>query len=262
MKPPLMMTRRSFLHALAAAGAMTILPFRTAALCASIPGRAVPVLLYHDVDELKPDEYTMHAPVFAAQMEWLYGNGYQSISLQDLGEGRIPERPVIITFDDGYASFLLYVLPLMERYSFKTTLNIIGRYAGTFIGMNRPMISWDEYRYLAATGIVSLGCHTNNLHTFAKGGVKNASQEALYRDLMSFQETMMRELKKCSDILAWPYGLYNRSSMEAAGKAGFKYLLTSNPGFYRLGQSLREVPRLNVDGRTDLKAFKTLLGAG
>jgi peptidoglycan/xylan/chitin deacetylase (PgdA/CDA1 family) len=258
----LRMTRRDFLQALAAATAMTFLPFRSIAFPGASPGRPVPVLLYHEIDELKQDEYTMLAPVFAAQMEWLYGNGYQAISLQDLGEGRIPEKPVVITFDDGYASFLFYVLPLMEHYGFKTTLNIIGRYAGTYIGMNRPMISWDEYRYLAGIGLVSFGCHTNNLHTFAKGGVKNASQEDLYRDLMSFQETMLREVKMSSDILAWPYGLYNRRSMETAGKAGFKYLLTSNPGVYRVGQSLREIPRINVGGGIDLKAFKKISGEG
>lgn len=254
----LMMTRRDFLRTMAAVTVITIVPFRSEAAA----GRAVPVLLYHEIDDLKRDEYTMHAPAFAAQMEWLYSHGYKAISLQELGEGRIPEKPVLITFDDGYASFLFYVLPLMEQYRFKSALNIIGRYVGTYRGMNRPMISWDEYRYLAATGLVSIGCHTNNLHTFAGGGVKNASPDDLYRDLMSFQETMMRELKMSSDILAWPYGLYNRRSMETAEKAGFKYLLTSNPGAWRSGQSLREIPRLNVDGRADFKAFKTLLGAG
>jgi peptidoglycan/xylan/chitin deacetylase (PgdA/CDA1 family) len=258
MKPTLMMTRRDFLQAMAAVTVITLVPFRSDAAS----GRAVPVLLYHEIDDLKQDEYTIVAPAFAAQMEWLYGNGYQTISLQDLAEGRIPDRPVIITFDDGYASFLVYALPLMEQYGFKSALNVIGRYVGTYREMNRPMLSWDEYRYLAGTGLVSIGCHTDNLHNFARGGALNASGDELYRDLMSFQETMMRELKMRSEILAWPYGMYNKRGMEAAQKAGFKYLLTSNPGVWRAGQSLREVPRLNVDGRADLKALKALLNAG
>lgn len=257
MKPTLMMTRRDFLRTMAAVTVITVVPFRSEAAA----GRAVPVLLYHEIDDLRQDEYTILAPAFAAQMEWLYGNGYQAISLQDLAGGRIPERPVVITFDDGYASFLFYSLPLMEQYGFKATLNIIGQYVATYREMNRPMLSWDEYRYLAGTGLVSLGCHTTNLHTFARGGAKNASADDLYADLMSFQETMMRELKMQSEILAWPYGLYNKRGMETAGKAGFKYLLTSNPGAWRAGQPLREIPRLNVDGRADLKALKTLLGA-
>lgn len=253
-----MMTRRDFLQALTAVMAMTVLPLRSE----GYSGQAVPVLLYHDIDLVKEDEYTILAPAFAAQMEWLYSHGYQAISLQDLSDSRIPERSIVITFDDGYASFLIYALPLMEQYVFKTTLNIIGRYVGAYynIGMNRPMMSWDEYRYLVNTGLVSLGCHTYHLHNFEKGGVKGVTQEVLYRDLISFQETMTNELGKPSDTIAWPFGLYHKRHMEMAEKAGFKYLLTSTPETYRIGQSLREIPRIAVGGGVDLKVFKMLIG--
>jgi peptidoglycan/xylan/chitin deacetylase (PgdA/CDA1 family) len=259
MKPSMMMTRRDFLQTLAAVMTVTVLPLKAEGSA----GQAVPVLLYHDIDAVKEDEYTILAAAFAAQMEWLYSHGYQAISLQDLDEGRIPDRPVVITFDDGYASFLVYALPLMEQYGFKTTLTIIGRYVGAYytIGMNRPMMSWDECRYLARTGLVSLGCHTYHLHNFEKGGVKGVTEEAFYRDLMSFQETMTQELGKPTDIMAWPFGLYHKRHMEVAEKAGFKYLLTSIPETYRMGQSLREIPRIAVGGGVDLKVFKMLIGA-
>lgn len=254
----MLMTRRDFLQTLAAVMAVTILPLRSD----GSSGQAVPVLLYHDIHAVKEDEYTIVAPAFASQMEWLYSHGYQAISLQDLSDGRIPERSVVITFDDGYASFLVYALPLMEHYVFKTTLNIIGRYVGTYcnIGINRPMISWDEYRHLVSTGLVSLGYHTYNLHNFEKGGVRGVTQEAFYRDLMSFQETMMHELGRSSDIIAWPFGLYHKRHIEMAEKAGFKYLLTSAPETYHIGQSLLEIPRIAVGGGVDLKTFKILIG--
>lgn len=260
MNADLMITRRDFLQAMAAAAAMAVMPLNSFALS----GRAVPVLLYHDIDEVQEDEYTILAAAFASQMEWLYSSGYQAISVQDLGAGRIPARPVVITFDDGYTSFLSYALPLLENYGFKATMNVIGRYAGTYykVGMNRPMISWDELRYLARTGLVGIGCHTENLHAFEKGGAKGASQDALYRDLMKFQETMRRELNMPAEILAWPFGQYDKRSMETAAKAGFKYLLTSIPEAYRAGQTLQEIPRIGVGGGVDLSVFKMLLAAG
>lgn len=247
-------TRRDFMKGMAAAAAIAVLPFKTAASA----GRPVPVLLYHDIHDLKEGEYRIIASMFAAQMEWLYSHGYQAISLQDIAAGLIPAKPVVITFDDGHASFLLYAMSLMENYRFKATMNIVGEYVGTYTNSDR--ISWDEYRYLAATRLISLGCHSSSLHD--SGSMTGVSQDVLYRDLMLFQETMARELKAPADIIAWPLGIYNRSSMETAERAGFKYMLTSNPGFYQAGRPLREIPRLNVDGRADLKAFKKLMGAG
>jgi peptidoglycan/xylan/chitin deacetylase (PgdA/CDA1 family) len=118
-------------------------------------------------------------------MEWLYSNGYSAISLSRLKDSQLPEKAVVITFDDGYASFMDFSFPLLQSYRFKATINIIGNAVGSYLPMagNRPMLSWDEYRYLTAGGIVDLGCHTFKLHAFRHRGVldvpeKNALQRS------------------------------------------------------------------------------------
>jgi peptidoglycan/xylan/chitin deacetylase (PgdA/CDA1 family) len=222
---------------------------------------SVPVLLYHDISDQYIDEYTVNAAQFATQMEWLYSNGYQAISLSALRRQSIPGRTVVITFDDGYASFMDFAFPLLSNYGFKATINIIGEYSGSYFSFsgNRPMLSWDEYRYLSASGIVDLGCHTNKLHIFRHRGAEGVSPEALRKDLNIFQRSMVREIGKPAEIIAWPYGFYNKNTITVATHEGFTYMLTSKRGFFNPTGSLNEIPRINIDGDTDFSTFKSLI---
>jgi peptidoglycan/xylan/chitin deacetylase (PgdA/CDA1 family) len=222
---------------------------------------SVPVLLYHDISDQYIDEYTVNAAQFATQMEWLYSNGYQAISLSALRRQSIPGRTVVITFDDGYASFMDFAFPLLSNYGFKATINIIGEYSGSYLSFsgNRPMLSWDEYRYLVASGIADLGCHTYKLHIFHHRGAEGVSKETLREDLYLFQKTMVREIGKPSEILAWPYGFYDNSTVTVAAREGFKYMLTSKRGFLDPSGPMNEIPRSNIGGDTDFSTFKSLI---
>ncbi len=221
---------------------------------ASISG--IPVLLYHEITDKFNDEYTVSPSNFAAQMEWLYWNGYKSISIKDSINIRNSEKTFILTFDDGYRSFIDYAFNLLVEYNFKATINIIGYYVGTYFNYkstNRPMLSWDEYRYLIKSGLIDLGCHSYNLHNY--GRVLYISEEMLVKDLYLFQETLKKELGIYTDILAWPYGLYNKKSIELAKRLGFKYLLTSHEGFFDK-KNTDEIPRLNINNKLDLFSFQ------
>lgn len=251
------LSRRDFLKV--SAGVLILPALMPKALFAE--SRNVPVLLYHDISDQFKDEYTVSPSRFAAQMERLYSNGYRAISLKDLDSlpGESLGQAVVITFDDGYASFIDYAFPLLRNYGFKATVNIIGEYVGTFLhlGGNRPVLSWDEYRFLNDSGLVDLGCHTYNLHSMSK---VFQSQKALEEDLKLFTETFTKEIGTRPDILAWPYGSYDQSSVKTAGRMGFKYLLTSREGLFRANGNLNEIPRLNINNALDLVSFCQYIG--
>jgi peptidoglycan/xylan/chitin deacetylase (PgdA/CDA1 family) len=251
------LTRREFLKLGCAAAAAVSLP--AVVLGQGFP--RVPVLLYHDIADGFSDDYTISPALFATQMEWLYEAGYRTVTWRELASpGRLPDRSVIITFDDGYASFLDYAYPLFEGYRFSATVNIVGEWVGGFIaeGGSRPLLSWDEYRFLAASGRVTLGCHTFGLHR--RGGVLRESAGKLEFDLARFQETIARETGGRADVLAWPYGIYDRAREEVAERAGFQYLLTSDEGFFGRDSRLTAIPRLNINNRIDLISFRQYLG--
>ena len=254
------LTRRDFLKLSGGMITLTFLfPKNLYAIAVEIPHLQIPVLMYHDISNDFKDEYTISPPMFAAQMEWLYSNGYRALSFREV-EGlkeRLREKAVIITFDDGYATFIEYAFPRLKEYGFRATINIIGEYVGTFIrhGGNRPMLSWDEYRHIIKSGLIDLGCHTYKLHQW-KGSVFSVSEKELEDDLLLFQKISREETGKSAEILAWPYGLYNDNAITIAKRRGFKYILTSNEGYLRRDSSLYEIPRLNMNNKRGLISFQ------
>ncbi len=226
--------------------------------------RRIPILLYHDISHSYTDEYTISPSLFAAQMEWLYNNGFRAISLRDAPLLPTDEKAVVITFDDGYASYMDYAFPLFRDYGFHSLINVIGSRTGAFlnVGGNRPTLSWDEYRYLLGVGLLDVGCHTHDLHTFSHRGARGVSAQRLEEDLFAFLETLERETGTSTDILAWPYGMYDEKSVSTAKKAGFRYLLTSKNEPFSVTGDYSEIPRRTITNQFDLVAFPLITEAG
>ncbi|MEK6779017.1 MAG: polysaccharide deacetylase family protein [Candidatus Deferrimicrobiota bacterium] len=218
----------------------------------------VPVLMYHDISQDYRDDYTISPALFSAHMEWLHGNGFRSVSLKDLPSVSAHGRTFVLTFDDGYASFLDYAFPLLEEYGFRATINVLGRFAGEVIEFRgkRAALSWDEYRHLVRSGRVDLGCHTYDLHRFSERGAAGVPAGRLEEDLRRFQESVTAETGSPSEILAWPYGLYTENGIAVARKAGFRYLLTSEEGKFVPGGDVTRIPRLNINHKFDPISFR------
>jgi peptidoglycan/xylan/chitin deacetylase (PgdA/CDA1 family) len=227
----------------------------------------IPVLMYHDISNRFDDEYTIAPPFFAAQMEWLYSNGYKTLFFSEAHQfiKQADPRGVIITFDDGYASLGSYAFPLLREYGFKATINAIGKYIGSYIelGTNRPMLSWDEYRHFIKSGLVELGCHTYALHIYKSGlGILGFSREEMEADLRLFQDAAKKETGQDTKILAWPYGIYDEKSVHTAQEAGFKYILTSQEGYLNIDSDPLKIPRLPINNRHPLASFREYIRGG
>lgn len=254
------LTRREFLKL----GGAAVVSLSFAEGC---PANAVniPVLMYHDVSHLTDEAETVLPPRFAAQMEWLYGAGYQTIFLGEIDtlDAERAKRAVIITFDDGYASFMDYAFPLFQNYGFKSTINIIGEHVGGFVAGNDPRLSWDECRFLVKSGIVEIGCHTYGLHSWygnkARSTAVNEFNEKLRQDLSLFQEVTIKELGRPAKTLAWPYGMHDRKSIEIARQSGFSFILNSEPKYFVKGSGQSDIPRLTIGHTVDLQRFRELV---
>jgi peptidoglycan/xylan/chitin deacetylase (PgdA/CDA1 family) len=225
----------------------------------------IPVLMYHDISYQRREEETVSPSLFAAQMEWLYGAGYRSIAFEEIDslDAMSLKRAVIITFDDGYATFMDYAFPLFKEYGFKSTINIIGKQAGGFMSGDDPRLSWDECRLLLKSGIVELGCHTYDLHawfgTLSRAGALAAVNKRLPEDLALFQKVYTEELGRPARILAWPYGRYDDTSVEIAKRAGFRFILSSNHRLFMTEGSRSDIPRFTIDNNAPLPLFRKIL---
>ncbi len=257
-------TRRTFIKLSAGAALWaSALPRFANKADAGTQEAGIPVLLYHDITGIDQDEYTIPPSSFAAQMEWLYANGYTTLFLNEVAgalTSGVP-RTVVITFDDGNTSFMDYAFPLLKEYGFKATLNIIGKAVDLHLLLDdeKPVVSWDECRYLMQSGLVDLGCHSFALHT--PGGVRAVPYDALEQDLVLFQEKFKKELGRPCSILAWPYGIYDDTCAAIAKKTGFTSVLTSDEGYVGKETSPGRIPRLNINGKLDLISFQQYIGA-
>jgi peptidoglycan/xylan/chitin deacetylase (PgdA/CDA1 family) len=167
----------------------------------------------------------------------------------------------MITFDDGDTSFMDHAFPLLKEYGFKATMNIIGQAvdSNALVEGGRAVLSWDECRYLAGSGLVDLGCHSYALHS--PGGVLSASYGAIKKDLALFQEKFKKEIGRQCTTIAWPYGIYDKKCIEIARSAGFLYILTSREGYVEKESAMSELPRLNMNNKLDLISFQQYIGA-
>ena len=111
-------------------------------------------------------------PAFS-QMTW---------SLMPAGQAELPEKPVMITFDDGYYNNLIYVLPLLKKYDMKAVISIVGSFTERAQELNdqNPAYAhmiWADIKALAASGYVEIGSHSYALHSVDKGREGGTAQD-------------------------------------------------------------------------------------
>jgi len=209
----------------------------------------VPVLMYHDINNNSNDQYSVSPAKFEAQMRWLKKAGFNVIPLTSIEKAE--PKDVVITFDDGYYSFIEHAWPVMSELRYPSTINLVGEWIGGTIPdvTDKKALSWSDVRTLMKTGLVSFGSHTNKLHRYPDG-VSKTSKLNLERDLFNWQRRFKKNTFKLSQIVAWPYGKYTNSAVVAAQDAKFKYVLTSDLGLYTGNNYF--IPRLSVERNTDL----------
>ena len=134
----------------------------------------VPVLLYHALDETGEGDMSVTPETFRAHMEALKAAGYTAVSLQALYDyvccgTPLPEKPVVLTFDDGYASNYEIAYPILKELDLPAAIFVIGVSVGkdTYKDTGLPMtphFGWEEAREMVESGLVTIGTHTYDMH--------------------------------------------------------------------------------------------------
>ena len=234
----------------------------------------VSLLMYHAlVPRHEPYMARVHVEQqqFEAQMAWLATSGHRVIDLADLAEvlRRPPEAkcPVVLTFDDGYASLHQVARPVLARHGFSATLFLttdpVGEasyasqpgFADSVPHADRPL-TWPELRELQAAGwrIEAHGCTHRPLAT-----LKPAEQVA---ELHGSRAAIARHLGQAPAFYAYPYGSYTRRTLQALGPAGYQAACSVHTGPATPASDPRRLPRLEITAALDLPAFQRLVATG
>lgn len=255
-----------------AAGLLLQQGFRRAAPASAAvqeEGVSLPAVMYHGLlrDKSLQNEYVIDPALFESDLCWLRANGYTPVHITDLlayadGEGTLPEKPILLTFDDGYYNNYLYAYPLARQYNMKIVIAPIGYYSDLYseTGEERAPythLTWDRMREMRASGLVEFQNHSYNLHALTDGRTGSARCEGegddaycalLSSDLTAMQEKLREELGEPASCFVYPFGAVGSGEEEIVQGLGFRCTLTCEDrinwitrkgGFLSLGRRLR-----------------------
>lgn len=218
------------------------------ALFLSLPTSAVsvPILMYHDFvpDDAPCGEYAVTESEFRSHLEALRDNGFESITFAELigytdGEDSLPEKPVIITADDGYDGVLGTAVPVLREYGMTLSCAVIGSMAGQD----------GHFSFEDIPDCVEIVSHTFNLHRDLGQvrGVLAADEEILRRDI-SQMRPMEEEYPMIGRVLVYPYGAYSNASEAVLSDEGYRITVTCDRGIAEAerGRDLFGLPRIGV----------------
>ncbi len=209
-------------------------------------GWNVPVLMYHAVG----DEIWGYSDLFVstagmeAQLQYLQENGYETIWFSDLAHIEDYEKPVILTFDDGYDDNYTVLYPLLEQYQAKATIFVIGNAMGNPHKMTR-----EQVYELAASGLVSI-----QSHTYTHGNLSAMDEATLRQEMELSNAALAAATGQIPYVLCYPEGKYSHLTMDIA-KDYYSFALRMDGWTYQTGMDPYQVPRSFVSRRITVPDF-------
>jgi len=250
---------------------------------------------FHDVVDRAADgdENAVTTDNLISFFEWLRSSGWTAITLDDIERARsgarpLPDRAVLITFDDGYKSLYTRVYPLLLAYRISVVAALVGSWMGEasrdtarrgddLIPGSDRLISWNEAREMAKSGLVEFASHTYDMHrshpanpqkgelpaaaTRAYDTARGYESDASYRqriraDVDRSRAQLKQQLGIAPRAMVWPFGRFTTAAREEALAADYRFLLTLDPepGFL---EDLPIVPRVLAVGNPHLPSILT-----
>jgi biofilm PGA synthesis lipoprotein PgaB len=234
------------------------------------PQPKLTILSYHEIaegnDALVP-MYTVTPTNFVRQMDWLKNNGYHFVSVNDVladyaGRKALPDKAVLITFDDGYRSVYVHAFPILKLFNAPAVIALVGKWMEVpengkvnFDGHSIPrtdLLSWEQIREMTKSGLIEVASHTYGMHegivSNPQGNLQPAAtarrwiaEEKRYEDEASYDRRVRADLLRNNELLkkhigrgprivVWPYGRYNIETRHIAAELGMPIGLTLDDG--------------------------------
>lgn len=272
----------TLLALLSAAGSLGLVALRLtpAAAAAGDEGIRLPVLMYHAImsDPARSGDYVITPDAFRQDMEYIRSAGYETVVMEDIiayvrSGAPLPEKPVMVTLDDGYYNNYLYAYPVLEELGMRAVISVIGIEADRYtdepdLHENYAHCSWEMLREMSESGVIELQNHSYDMHHIRNGymGIGKKSGEELvayrtrlYADLERMQNRFGQELGFTPSTFTYPFGCAPADSKPVLEELGFQASLgTEGKTFYvtRDETCLERIPRYN---RTSVKSARSIL---
>ena len=223
---------------------------------------------------------------------WLKANGYNVISIKDILTAKktgqpLPEKSIVLTFDDGYKSFYTHVMPLLKAFQYPATLAIVGSWLevpenGTVLYADKlvprsKFLSIKELQEVSRSSLVEIASHTYDLHHGILGNAQGNTMPALttfeynaitnqYESEESYLNRIKSDLVKNNAwikkhtgisprIIVWPYGRYNQVAQTMAKDLGMEVAITLDDDENLDHQSIDSIHRIYLINNPEIDDF-------
>ncbi|PXX40142.1 poly-beta-1,6-N-acetyl-D-glucosamine N-deacetylase PgaB [Aquitalea magnusonii] len=248
------------------------------------------ILCYHEVgqpDARSDDPFAVDARSLVRQMAWMRGQGYQFVSVEDVladraGKKPLPDKAVLLTFDDGYRSVYTQVYPVLRSFHAPALIALVGSWLeaadgeqvryGDGLVPRSTFLSWAQIREMQASGLVEVASHSYAEHFGQRANPQGNSEPALtslawqagsyetpeaYRariraDLLRNSTLLKARLGQAPRVMVWPYGSYTRETAAIAGELGMPLTMSLDEGINTRQTPLAGLRRLLLDANMSL----------
>ncbi len=212
----------------------------------------LPIFMYHEVKNKKSGKDAITPAELEADFKYLNDNHFNTITMAQLiayvyDNIPLPENPIIITFDDGYLSTYVNVLPLLKQYNIHIVFSIIGKNADDFTkrpdsNIDYSHATWEQINEMVATGLVEVQNHTYNLHANkgrigckqCKGETLAQYEKVMHDDIGMLQDLITQKIGITPTTFTYPYGLSSKYTDMILREMGFKATLSCTYGINQI----------------------------
>ena len=217
----------------------------------------VPVLMYHHIRPITAEMTEAYKGVsitpeqFEQQLKYIKDNGFTSISLDQMANGlngtvKLPAKPVVITFDDGYRDFYTNAFPILKKYNIHTVHFLITSYFDSPAYMTKDMI-----KEISKSGIVEFQSHSVT-HPF----LTKSTAVRLKNEVVNSKKDIEDLTGKTVKYFAYPYGDLNYGAvMQALKDAGYVMAFTIHPEYLHWKKYMLLQDRITMYYKDTLSAF-------
>lgn len=231
----------------------------------------VPVLMYHLVTP-RPEpsfrKYSVSSEAFARQMSWLARMGYVPVDLNLLvpengRRERLPERPVVITFDDGFQDCAEHAVPVLRARGFTATFFLVGGLVGRTSrwlaeqgGPELPLMAWHTARELERAGFQC------GAHSLTHPRLGDLAPSDCARELRESKRLLEENLGHRVDHFAYPYGSYDAAVQRMVQETGYRSACSVRIGRSPVNDDVYALHRVPISGLDSLPDFICRLHTG
>lgn len=207
----------------------------------------VPILNYHRVDNKSEDRLTLTVADFDAQMAYLHSRGYRTIKPDQLldylqGAGPLPDKAVVITFDDGYEDNYTNAWPILQKYNYTAAVFLIT----DKIGADSGYMTWEQAEAMRKPGGSIENGWIIGSHTLDHGVLTKLSPAEVRFQLEKSKEGMQWRLDVPVKYFAYPTGAYNQTVRDMVQQAGYKAAFATDFGRATRDSDVYALPRIPI----------------